>query len=489
MLKAINKGKGFNKTEKRLIELANNAFIGLWSYPNVYSDEGYSKNKSGKEVCDLLVVFDNNTIIFSDKDIKFHEEIDTSVAWKRWFKKSVTESAIQLHGAEKFLKEHNQRVFLDKECKHPFPIKISKDMCFFLVAVTSNSLTPASKYFGNIAQGSSGTLVNIFSFGLKDSLDHPFSVGDIYPNKTFIHVLDELSLKLLLTELDTITDFVAYLKEKERVVRSGYLGLSPGEDDTLGAYLGGHGVIVDENIVPDNTFVQIAEHEWKGLKSSPEYDYYKAFKKGSTFWDETIQRFSDSILTATVGLGMESDFLSHEETVRQLAAESRRSRYYLSQSFLEKFKQVPTDRRSSRTIESIDEKGKYYIFLFFPRDKFLSYDEYRMERFSCIQMYAFAAKYKYSQIKKLIIIATESKDSEGRSEDVVYCRFDKPLTKNERLLAQVAMKKYSILTDFTPKPISNKHLSPVIKNEIKMGRNDPCSCGSGKKFKKCHGII
>ncbi|HHQ4314479.1 TPA: hypothetical protein ACSP7Z_005210, partial [Serratia fonticola] len=445
MLEVINKGLGFNKTEKRLIDLANNAFIGLWSYPNVYSNEGYSKNKSGKEVCDLLVVFENDVIIFSDKDIKFHDQIDVSVAWKRWFKKSVTESAIQLYGAEKFLKEHDGRLFLDKECKHSFPIEIHKDMRFFLIAVTSNSLEPASKYFGRMAQGSSGTFMNIFPYGLKDSSEQPFSIGDIHPNKTFIHVLDELSLKLLLTELDTITDFVAYLKEKERVVRSGYLGLSPGEDDTLGAYLGGHGVIVDEKVVPENTFVQIAEHEWEGLKQSPEYDYYKALKKGSIFWDETIQRFSDSILTATVGLGMENDFLSHEETVRQLAAESRKSRYYLSKSFLDKLKQVPADRRSSRVIESIDEKGKYYIFLFLPRGD-SSYEEYRMERFSCIHMYVLVAKYKYKHIKKLIIIATECKDSEGRSEDAVYCRFDKPLTKNEKLFAQKAMKDHSILT-------------------------------------------
>jgi preprotein translocase subunit SecA len=26
------------------------------------------------------------------------------------------------------------------------------------------------------------------------------------------------------------------------------------------------------------------------------------------------------------------------------------------------------------------------------------------------------------------------------------------------------------------------------KAEIKVGRNDPCPCGSGKKFKNCHGI-
>jgi len=28
---------------------------------------------------------------------------------------------------------------------------------------------------------------------------------------------------------------------------------------------------------------------------------------------------------------------------------------------------------------------------------------------------------------------------------------------------------------------------PLVRTEPKVGRNDPCSCGSGKKFKKCHG--
>jgi uncharacterized protein YecA (UPF0149 family) len=28
---------------------------------------------------------------------------------------------------------------------------------------------------------------------------------------------------------------------------------------------------------------------------------------------------------------------------------------------------------------------------------------------------------------------------------------------------------------------------PVRSNGPKIGRNDPCPCGSGKKYKKCHG--
>jgi uncharacterized protein YecA (UPF0149 family) len=28
---------------------------------------------------------------------------------------------------------------------------------------------------------------------------------------------------------------------------------------------------------------------------------------------------------------------------------------------------------------------------------------------------------------------------------------------------------------------------PIRRAEPKVGRNDPCPCGSGKKYKKCHG--
>jgi len=32
-----------------------------------------------------------------------------------------------------------------------------------------------------------------------------------------------------------------------------------------------------------------------------------------------------------------------------------------------------------------------------------------------------------------------------------------------------------------------KAAAPFVHKADKVGRNDPCSCGSGKKFKKCHG--
>ena len=33
----------------------------------------------------------------------------------------------------------------------------------------------------------------------------------------------------------------------------------------------------------------------------------------------------------------------------------------------------------------------------------------------------------------------------------------------------------------------NKAVDPIVNASPKVGRNDPCPCGSGKKYKKCCG--
>ncbi len=32
-------------------------------------------------------------------------------------------------------------------------------------------------------------------------------------------------------------------------------------------------------------------------------------------------------------------------------------------------------------------------------------------------------------------------------------------------------------------------LQPFVRSEAKIGRNEPCPCGSGKKYKRCHGKL
>jgi preprotein translocase subunit SecA len=43
--------------------------------------------------------------------------------------------------------------------------------------------------------------------------------------------------------------------------------------------------------------------------------------------------------------------------------------------------------------------------------------------------------------------------------------------------------------DAAAKTVDDGAARPVRRNEPKVGRNDPCPCGSGKKYKKCHGLV
>jgi preprotein translocase subunit SecA len=37
-------------------------------------------------------------------------------------------------------------------------------------------------------------------------------------------------------------------------------------------------------------------------------------------------------------------------------------------------------------------------------------------------------------------------------------------------------------------PAGPQKVETVRRDAEKVGRNDPCPCGSGKKYKKCHGL-
>jgi preprotein translocase subunit SecA len=40
-----------------------------------------------------------------------------------------------------------------------------------------------------------------------------------------------------------------------------------------------------------------------------------------------------------------------------------------------------------------------------------------------------------------------------------------------------------------PAAVAAAETHPFVRSTQKVGRNDPCPCGSGKKYKHCHGRI
>ncbi len=56
---------------------------------------------------------------------------------------------------------------------------------------------------------------------------------------------------------------------------------------------------------------------------------------------------------------------------------------------------------------------------------------------------------------------------------------EKELTEMQKMFQNVELGKDSVLK------IDRHVTAPLVNNEEKVGRNDPCPCGSGKKYKKC----
>jgi len=70
-------------------------------------------------------------------------------------------------------------------------------------------------------------------------------------------------------------------------------------------------------------------------------------------------------------------------------------------------------------------------------------------------------------------------------EDIVkYIFILEPVEREERKYAEVSVMDYSYEKAAAPNEASVK--AKTIRHQ-KIGRNEPCPCGSGKKYKKCHG--
>lgn len=90
-----------------------------------------------------------------------------------------------------------------------------------------------------------------------------------------------------------------------------------------------------------------------------------------------------------------------------------------------------------------------------------------------------------SQWHSLEIVATEEggpDDAEGTVEFIASYTYQGEDQQYHEVASFVREDDRWYFTE--GKPAVRK---PVVRSEPKVGRNDPCSCGSGKKFKRCCG--
>ncbi|MFQ5804736.1 MAG: SEC-C domain-containing protein [Candidatus Methylomirabilales bacterium] len=476
-----------------MAQLCEGTFLSLWSYPRLYRDQRAGAHAEGKEVADLIVVFENDVIIFSDKHCGVPSSGDIRKDWNRWFRRAVQKSADQTWGAERWIRNVPDRLFLDKECKKlfPFPLPDVSQARFHLVVVAHDIAQHCARVLGG-----SGSL--IIRNDLKGVAAHvePFAVGDLDPSRTFVHVLDDTSLNIVIQTLDTIGDFTSYLEKKEKLLRSGQAIFAVGEEELLALYLTRIGPDGEHDFAfpSDATGITVGEGYWERFQADPQRRAQVEANRVSYVWDRLIETFNRHALHGSQYYVSPGGIQSTERIMRFMAREPRLRRRMLGAALGGLLRRTAPDLRASRVMLPSRPGDPFYVFLLLPPPKDRSYEEYRAARVTLLEMYCRVAKVQFPEAQDIVGIATEPGFGAVRSEDAIYMDARvwseeheseaKKLQEEMKILVNTVERRYTAkeypdMETVNPAPPQ----MPTQRNP----RNKPCPCGSGKKYKKCHG--
>ncbi len=501
-LPPIHRSTGITVAERYLKQLCEKTFLSLWSYPGLYRNQGQHGGKGeGKEVCDLLVVFGNDVLIFSDKDCDYPATGEPKVDWCRWFRKAILKSAEQIWGAERWIKQHPDDLFLDRACTQPFPIQLpDPSTARFHRIVVAHKVAERCRQ----EMGGSGSLTIDSRIRGKEH-DHdsqadirPFCIGHIDPSKGFVHVLDDVTLDLVLRTLDTITDFVSYLNRKEKLIcESDRPIIVAGEENLLPLYLmevAAEGQL-QFMIPPPPSFGGhiFAADIWPNFQRSAQWQTYSNTMRISYAWDDLIETFNEFLLQGKSYLPESLDINYHERILRFLASEPRRRRLFLARVLVEFLGQTPKRVRATRVIRSVKEGYPTYLFFLYPYTSNRSYDEYRAERKRLLGDYCVVEKHQYPKNVDIIGIATETGKTSTRTYEIIYLDTREWTTEqdNSAQKMEMALREAGFLNDREARGTWGKRINAELQDpdvtHKKISRNAKCFCGSGEKYKHCHG--
>lgn len=270
-------------SEQYVAELCSRSFLPFWSHVS-------PRRWDGKELCDALVVCGPSVILISVKEVA--SSADSEVAYERWIREAVENSVKQLYGAERVLGLAGRRFYdqMGQDIVLPAP----SERQVFRLAI---------------------------AFGSKE--DYPIASKDF--GKGFVHVMDEESVKIVFNELNTVTDFVQYLSDKEILLSNKWLVYNS-EADLLAYYFtdGFDGPMKDAN------YVYIDEGLWEKYSNSADYMEFNRDIEASYFWDAMIQSFHWSIESGTIDLSRRGEL---ESALRWVNRASRLERKDLSHIF------------------------------------------------------------------------------------------------------------------------------------------------------------
>ena len=466
------------ESERYLARIAEISFLNLWSYPNPFRDQKLGGQGDGKEICDLLVVCGDQIIIFSEKNIPWPNG-DLATAWHRWIKRAVKHAAKQAAGAERWISDYPDRIFLDRECTIRFPIDLPlPDNRVVHRVVVARGAADACRE--NIP-GSTGSLIieppikGDTHWPKDKGSAKPFSIGDVAPDDSFVHIFDEVALDIILGELDTILDFTEYLEKRAMFIRSGRLLEAHGEENLLAYYairINGDG---DHDFVlkPDQKNFVIDRSHYPKFVADPQYNAKKEADKVSYFWDKLIELFTIHMLdgTSITRDGHEFELRKNEVGVRYMALTRRFERRNFGAAVADAFEKGKKKFRFFRLMISPEEaKGSNTAFFLFTQkyedwmDEDGGYEKYRTVRTNYGLVYAKGILERFPYLKRIVGVCCEPPgQGRGGSEDLIYAeQHDWP--EKDREAIRKDCEAFGVLREgMKGTPISDKEFPDVEK--------------------------
>ena len=285
----------------------------------------------------------------------------------------------------------------------------------------------------------------------------PFAIGDVGTTGPFIHVFNQSTLGVVMAELDTISDFIAYLAAREDLIRSQRLSLSPSEMEMLANYLqtyreGKHSFPRPEDVgAPADMAIQFAQGEYIALLNSQEYTRRAEANRVSYTWDRTIQNFTRGIIDGNQYqiLGVEPSVQLAERALLFMAREDRLRRRVLAHSlvgamFAQEQRKLPRFARYAMPSVNSTDPGLAYIFLIFARGED-DHAHYRKVRASILHTYCMALLHDHRELQRCVGIATSAISDEEKSEDLLALE-QLDWTDEDVRAFQEARNYYEVLT-------------------------------------------
>lgn len=464
----INRDTSFTESEKLVNDLGTKSFLRFWTWPNLFRNQ-----ENGKEVCDLIIVFGNDILLISDKKIEFNEGKDINVEWKRWYKKAISKSFAQTKGAERWIRDFPDRLFIDKECTKNFPINFDITKINFHHILVTHGL---EEFLEKKLDYPSLRLTNDVDLGDQE----PLKIGLINKNGPFVHVFTEKTLRDCLEHFDTTYDFLEYLKIREEFFNIDKDVSLNAEGDLISLWYESYDEINNSrNILTNaklkNDPVHISYPKFSEFIEKEEFIRKKEYEKNSYFWDGLIESFSFHILNGTsVGTENWSEIHEIEEKIRIMAQTNRFQRRLLGDGFVDMFYNFK-NKRGTRAI-LIEELNQVFLFMClpFPLAPSISLEEYRDIRRKMLSDYAYIYKHLRPTLNSLILIGFRSaKDNEELTSaflddgnDFAYISFE-DWSESDAISAKKMYEMYVEKNLFSKRNISLLHANEFDKTTKK----------------------